>query len=422
MAAAAALVGATDASGNSVPAGLPSTADGSDKDAVQKDTNRDQAVADDAAIQNLAATDPSLPISPPVPDAAQSAVSATPQAVAVIVPAPTASAGAVATASDNDPLVIAGNTSATAANPTTTGTTNGSQPVPPPPDGAPALPFSPDTTGLPVTDDAPPKAAVPNDRSELARNLKVIPKPAPMAAAAPDTQASLTTPAALTPVSVRPATAPVPGIERPPAAANSNIIDSTAPKIDGVDPDGLLRDSARPSDSPNNGGAAVPSPAVSAPSIPVTANAAVATGRSEAAVTVADVAVTIAAHAQSGKSRFEIRLDPAELGRIDVQLNVDSRGNVSSRLIVERQDTLNLLVRDAPQLQRALQDAGLNTAGGMQFSLADQGFANRNGFAQQYEFVAPRPGPEATGDAPPIAALQGYSSWSNRNGGLDITV
>ena len=53
--------------------------------------------------------------------------------------------------------------------------------------------------------------------------------------------------------------------------------------------------------------------------------------------------MTIAAQAQSGKSRFEIRLDPPELGRIDVQLNVDSSGNVSSRLVVERPETLDLL-------------------------------------------------------------------------------
>jgi len=126
--------------------------------------------------------------------------------------------------------------------------------------------------------------------------------------------------------------------------------------------------------------------------------------------------------AQSGKSRFEIRLDPPELGRIDVQLNVDSRGNVSPRLVVERPDTLNLLVRDAPQLQRTLQDAGLNIAGSMQFSLADQGFTNRSGFAQQHEPTKARTLRGMSSDSVPIAALQGYIAQSRRHGGIDITV
>ena len=40
--------------------------------------------------------------------------------------------------------------------------------------------------------------------------------------------------------------------------------------------------------------------------------------------------------------------------------------------------TSQTLRRDAPQLERALQHAGLNTEGGMQFSLRDQSFAGRD--------------------------------------------
>ena len=64
------------------------------------------------------------------------------------------------------------------------------------------------------------------------------------------------------------------------------------------------------------------------------------------------LAVEIAATAQSGKSRFEIRLDPAELGRIDVRMDVDSKGQVTSHVTVERPETLAMLRQDAPQLQR----------------------------------------------------------------------
>ena len=85
------------------------------------------------------------------------------------------------------------------------------------------------------------------------------------------------------------------------------------------------------------------------------------------------VAVEIAQSAQSGKSRFDIRLDPAELGRIDVRLDVDRDGNVTSHLTVEKPETLAMLRQDAPQLQRALEQAGMKTSdGGLQFSLRDQ--------------------------------------------------
>ena len=73
---------------------------------------------------------------------------------------------------------------------------------------------------------------------------------------------------------------------------------------------------------------------------------------------------------------MRFRLDPPELGRIHVRLDVDRNGEISSRLVVDRPDTLDLLRRDAPSLERALQDAGLKTANnGLQFSLRDHSFS-----------------------------------------------
>ena len=88
----------------------------------------------------------------------------------------------------------------------------------------------------------------------------------------------------------------------------------------------------------------------------------------------------IAASAKSGKSRFEIRLDPADLGRIDVRIDVDRNGQVTSHLTVERPETLSMLRQDATQLQRALDNAGLQTGNsGLQFSLRDQSSSGQNG-------------------------------------------
>ncbi|MGI9383288.1 MAG: flagellar hook-length control protein FliK [Methyloligellaceae bacterium] len=97
-------------------------------------------------------------------------------------------------------------------------------------------------------------------------------------------------------------------------------------------------------------------------------------------VPVQGLAVHIAQQAQNGARRFDIRMDPPELGRVEVRLDVARDGQVTTHLVVERSETLDLLQRDARSLERALQDAGLNTSeDGMKFSLKDQGLAQGDG-------------------------------------------
>ena len=76
------------------------------------------------------------------------------------------------------------------------------------------------------------------------------------------------------------------------------------------------------------------------------------TAATNAPVPLSGLALEIAASAKSGKSRFEIRLDPADLGRIDVRIDVDRNGQVTSHLTVEKPETLSMLRQDAPQLQQ----------------------------------------------------------------------
>jgi len=147
--------------------------------------------------------------------------------------------------------------------------------------------------------------------------------------------------------------------------------------------------------------------------------AAVATG---VAVPLNGLAIQIAANAQSGRSRFDIRLDPAELGRIDVRLDVDRHGQVTSHLVVEKAETLAMLRQDAPQLQRALEDAGLKTGNnGLQFSLRDQSSGNNGGNEQSGRQMHRL----MIGDAdtlPAVAAGKSYSQSSGSSRGLDIRV
>jgi flagellar hook-length control protein FliK len=79
-----------------------------------------------------------------------------------------------------------------------------------------------------------------------------------------------------------------------------------------------------------------------------------------------------------GNSRFQIRLDPPELGRIDVRLDIDKAGQVNARLVVEKSETLDLMQRDQRALERALQQAGLDSGKtNLEFSLKQNPFSGQ---------------------------------------------
>jgi flagellar hook-length control protein FliK len=153
------------------------------------------------------------------------------------------------------------------------------------------------------------------------------------------------------------------------------------------------------------------------------AAAAAAPGTAAAAtVPIAGLAVTIASRAQAGSSQFDIRLDPPELGRIDVRLDVGHDGQVTSHVTVDRADTLQLLQSQQPQLERALEQAGLKTAdNGLQFTLRDQSFAGQNGNSGSgaQPSAAQLIIPDA--EAPVIQAKQIYSR-AGLGSGVDIRV
>jgi chemotaxis protein MotD len=107
------------------------------------------------------------------------------------------------------------------------------------------------------------------------------------------------------------------------------------------------------------------------------APAAPAAAPQAAALPVQGIAVEIAGRALQGKKTFDIRLDPPELGKIHVRLDVDHKGEVTSIITADRSDTFDMLRRDAQSLERALQDAGVKTSSnGLQFSLRDNGQQN----------------------------------------------
>jgi flagellar hook-length control protein FliK len=91
------------------------------------------------------------------------------------------------------------------------------------------------------------------------------------------------------------------------------------------------------------------------------------------------VAVHVQRAIREGTGKFSVQLSPAELGRIDVKLEIDEDKRVTASVTVERPSTLELLQRDTKGLERALHNAGLTLEGGdLSFSLGrgnDQEFA-----------------------------------------------
>jgi chemotaxis protein MotD len=153
-----------------------------------------------------------------------------------------------------------------------------------------------------------------------------------------------------------------------------------------------------------------PAPAAVAPPAPQTV-----------AVPITGVGVEITSKALAGNNHFEIRLDPPELGRIQVHLNVDRDGNVTSRVIADRHDTLDLLRRDTTGLERALQDAGLKTSdNSLQFSLRDQS-ANQQQQQQDHRNTNAAHLVVEDETLPSVEATQ-YVRYGTRAGGLDISV
>ena len=136
------------------------------------------------------------------------------------------------------------------------------------------------------------------------------------------------------------------------------------------------------------------------------------------------VPMTIGLRSLKGSSQFEIRLDPVDLGRIDVTLDIDrDAGGASARLVVDRPETLALLRRDADSLQQALTQAGFAPGpGGISLSLRGEGSEGGNGEAGTQGRDGGRPSRGGTGDADAAAPLDGAVRALRRLGGLDIRI
>jgi len=124
----------------------------------------------------------------------------------------------------------------------------------------------------------------------------------------------------------------------------------------------------------------------------------------------------------AGQDQINIKLHPAELGRIEVKLENASDGTLRAVISAERSETLDLLQRDSRGLERALQEAGVKTdSGSLNFNLRGQGqgqgeLAEGNGGSGRNGSDGTPAGAERAEAAPPPAYRSSHA------GALDIRV
>jgi hypothetical protein len=89
------------------------------------------------------------------------------------------------------------------------------------------------------------------------------------------------------------------------------------------------------------------------------------------------------AAAESGQT-FTMQLKPERLGTVEVRLEIDAKGHAAATFLADRPETLQLLKHDAPELVRALKEAGVEAdAGTLGFGLRDTGAGGSNASDRQ---------------------------------------
>ncbi|MEX0694756.1 MAG: flagellar hook-length control protein FliK, partial [Rhodospirillales bacterium] len=131
------------------------------------------------------------------------------------------------------------------------------------------------------------------------------------------------------------------------------------------------------------------------------------------------ISVKITKALQAGTDKISIQLKPAELGRVDVKLEMTHDGRVMTVVTAEKQDTLDLLRRDSSELQKALADAGLQS-GDMQFNLKGQDKQTAEGDNADMQGAADKAADADIDTADDGVVMTAWESGIFANGRLDM--
>ncbi len=114
-----------------------------------------------------------------------------------------------------------------------------------------------------------------------------------------------------------------------------------------------------------------------------------------------------------GVHRLALRLDPGELGVLHIKVERQDGGPIAVSLSAERPETLAMLMRDQPELHRALDQAGIPSEGRQLTFHAMPAAAAAEAFQPQ----APQPGKDAASNAMPTNDAANFAgAGSDRNG------
>lgn len=141
------------------------------------------------------------------------------------------------------------------------------------------------------------------------------------------------------------------------------------------------------------------------------------------------VAVQIKKGAAEGVDKISIRLDPGNLGNVEIKMEVGHDGRLMAVIAADKPETLQMLQKDAASLEQSLRDAGLKTdQQSLSFSLRDQNQAQSgregrdgNGYARQRGRGADEYADAGRIDPAQAAAAQAQRAAAAR-GGLDIKI
>lgn len=216
-------------------------------------------------------------------------------------------------------------------------------------------------------------------------------------------------------VAAQPAVKPVPGHALADAAASSegeNVPDVSTQQA-----------KAQPADAPDF---QPPAPAVAA-------QASLQAGPAAAPVrvtseTVANLTAEISRKLEGRTTKFEVELTPAGLGHVSVSVEIAASGKMTAAMSFDSPQAAAELRSRSHELQKALEQAGFDIAGGLSFDVnGDRGEGGRQMAQQQHDGAASRGRAfqavlNVAGDAAETAATAALHYVRRTDAGVDIRI
>lgn len=146
--------------------------------------------------------------------------------------------------------------------------------------------------------------------------------------------------------------------------------------------------------------------------------------------TVAALAAEIVKKLDGRTTRFDVELNPVDLGRVDVRIEIGAHGRVTASMAFENPQAAAELKSRADDLQKALEQAGFELSGGLSFDVAnDQGgtgraFSDQAGsdFSGQARGRAFQAALDTAGDSADAALASALAYRSRPATGVDIRI